>query len=160
MWKLFDPLYVVKVAHHKTFDSQPLLMAQPYSDAIEFRRRTASAGCVHCNGILHPQWELNPIVLGSEQMQELMTRSKSPTSSPCNLAPLTPTDFTVCPSPEMYFFFHRKKNKLKAEIFGFLDADVQSFKWSPVPDHFTSELKNSYFGDETLYWTEFSESCH
>lgn len=62
------------------------------------------------------------------------------------------------PNPEIIFTL--EKQNLETELFWFLDVDVQSFKWNLVPDHFISELNNSYFGDKTLALTEFSESCH
>lgn len=61
-------------------------------------------------------------------------------------------------NPELFFTLEKQKHE--TELFWFLDADFQSFKWNPAPDHFISELTNSYSGDETLALTEFSESCH
>ena len=84
----------------------------PLSFAVEQPQR----GVVHCRGIFHPQWELNPIVLSSEQMQELMTRrSKSPTSSSCKSAQSKPRNV----------FFHRRNKNLKQKR---LDSLMLMFK--------------------------------
>lgn len=159
MQKLSDLLYVVDVGHHATFDLQTLLMIQPYNPLLNAAEEQPWWGVLHCSGILCPQSELKT------QLFQAQTRDKSSwqwQEKAPQLPPLIKPQRTPCKSkcPNSAILFTLEKQKLEAELFWFLDVNVQSFKWNPVPDHFISELNNSYFGDETWALTEFSKSCH